>query len=344
MEITNISLNLHKEKLFGKFLSLDGLTEIAVNRPNELFTKINGVWQQHIVDISLEDCHEIGNSLASHNKDSLDDTKPILSATFESGERCQVVIPQACERDTVSITIRKPSRLQIPHQNYIDNGFYNRLLNKEETRNSDDELLELYKSHDIPKFMEKCVEYGKTMVFVGGTGSGKTTYMKTLIAYIPLNIRLVTIEDNPEIEFFGHKNYVNLFYPSESGDTQGSIVTPASLLRANFRMNPDRILLTEIRGGETWDFMKIVSSGHSGSMTSLHAETPEEAIDGIIERCYMNPECHNLPYSVLFRKVMNCIDIIASVDVTGNVRRMGDIYFKNVHRADYIQRYRNETI
>lgn len=344
MEIINKSLNQFRDKFFGEYLEIEGLTEVAVNRPNELFTKVNGVWKQHNIEMTYDDCLNVGNALASHNDDELSDIKPVLSATFETGERCQVVIPQACERDTISITIRKPSRIQIEHQSYIDNGFYNRVVNSEKTFKADDELLRLYHDKDIPRFVEKCVEYGKTIVFVGGTGSGKTTYMKTLIKYIPQHLRLVTIEDNPEIEFFNHKNYVHLFYPSESGDAKGSIVTPASLLRANFRMNPDRILLTEIRGGETWDFLKIVSSGHSGSMTSLHAATPEEAIDGIIERCYQNSECYNLPYGVLFRKVLNSIDVIISVDVTGNVRRMGDIYFKNIHRTEYMARYKNEIL
>ncbi|MBE8372184.1 Flp pilus assembly complex ATPase component TadA, partial [Leptospira borgpetersenii serovar Hardjo-bovis] len=130
--------------------------------------------------------------------DNIEDIKPGLSATLESGERCQLVVPPACERGTVSATIRKPSRVQIPHKSYIDAGFYNRVTGSEQTETHDAELIELYNTKNIPLFMEKCVEYGKTIAVAGETSTGKTTYMKMLIGYIPLDLRITTIEDNPE--------------------------------------------------------------------------------------------------------------------------------------------------
>ncbi|MSE29842.1 P-type DNA transfer ATPase VirB11, partial [Escherichia coli] len=253
MTAKNISLDRYKQRFFGDFLELPGLTEIAVNRPGELYTKINGMWEQHAVPLSYEDCYNFARCLAKHHGDNIEDIKPGLSATLESGERCQVIVPPACERDTVSVTIRKPSKIQIPHQGYIDAGFYNRVTNDEKTETHDEELIALYNARNIPLFMEKCVEYGKTLAVAGETGSGKTTFMKMLIQYIPVHLRITTIEDNPEIIFFKHRNYVHLFYPSESSDEKGSVVTPASLLRWNYRMNPDRILLTEVRGAEAWD-------------------------------------------------------------------------------------------
>lgn len=341
MSVKNLSLNHFKKKLFGDFLALEGLTEVAVNRPNEMFTKINGQWEKHTHAISLDQCMAFSTALANYNKDHVEDISPVLSATLESGERCQIVMPPACQRDTVSITIRKPSTLQIPHQSHIDSGFYSRLMGEESVEGHDAELLRLYYENDVPKFMEKCVEYGKTVIFAGGTGSGKTTLMKTLIGYIPLHLRIVTIEDNPEIHFYQHGNYVHLFYPSEGGSN--AIVTPASLLRANFRMNPDRILLTEIRGGEAWDALKIIGSGHEGLITSMHAGTAGETINGFVERCYQNPECSQLPYSVLLRKVLNSVDVIACLEANGNVRRMSELYFKPVHRQKFLEDFKNET-
>ncbi|MDK6844605.1 P-type DNA transfer ATPase VirB11 [Escherichia coli] len=337
MTATNISLDRYKQRFFGDFLELPGLTEIAVNRPDELFTKINGVWTQHAVSLSYDDCYSFARCLAKHHNDNIEDIKPGLSATLESGERCQLVVPPACERGTVSATIRKPSRVQIPHQSYIDAGFYNRVTGSEQTETHDAELIELYNTKNIPMFMEKCVEYGKTIAVAGETSTGKTTYMKMLIGYIPLDLRITTIEDNPEITFFKHKNYVHLFYPSESSDEKGSIVTPASLLRWNYRMNPDRILLTEVRGAEAWDFLKITGSGHEGSMTSIHAGSAMEAIDGFITRCYENPQCAQLPYAFMLRKVLDSLDVIVSIDLDGNIRRMNDIYFRPVHRKEYFE-------
>ncbi|ATV43321.1 P-type DNA transfer ATPase VirB11 [Pectobacterium brasiliense] len=329
MNAENLSLDFMKNQLFGEFLPLAGLTEIAINRPGEIHTKINGQWEKHDSPITLRQCHAFAKALASWNEDNIDDISPILSATLGSGERVQTIIPPACERNTVSITLRNPSFEQKTHQSWIDAGFYNRIAGKERNEGKDDELTRCYNNGDIPHFIEKAVEYGKTIFIVGETGSGKTTYMKTLLHYIPPHLRLTTIEDNPEIRFYHHANYVHLFYPADAGDE--AIITPGRLIRANYRMNPDRILLAEIRGREAWDALKIIGSGHEGLITSMHAGSPEECIEGIIDRCYENPDCKNIPFDVLLRKVLKCVDIIISVDIHGDIRRMGDIYFKPIH-------------
>ncbi|MFJ5315728.1 P-type DNA transfer ATPase VirB11 [Pectobacterium versatile] len=329
MNAENLSLDFMKNQLFGEFLPLAGLTEIAINRPGEIHTKINGRWQKHDSPVTLRQCHTFAKALASWNEDNIDDTSPILSATLGSGERVQTIIPPACERNTVSITLRNPSFEQKTHQSWIDAGFYKRIAGKERNDSKDDELIRCYNNGDIPHFIEKAVEYGKTLFIVGETGSGKTTYMKTLLHYIPPHLRLTTIEDNPEIRFYHHANYVHLFYPADAGDE--AIITPGRLIRANYRMNPDRILLAEIRGREAWDALKIIGSGHEGLITSLHAGSPEECIEGIIDRSYENPDCKNIPFDVLLRKVLKCVDIIVSVDIHGDIRRMGEIYFKPIH-------------
>ncbi|WP_338659131.1 P-type DNA transfer ATPase VirB11 [Yersinia intermedia] len=329
MNAENLSLDFMKTQLFGDYLELDGLTEIAINRPYELHTKINSRWQKHDSPVTLRQCHAFAKALASWNEDNIDDTSPILSATLGSGERVQIIIPPACERNTVSITLRNPSFEQKTHQSWIDAGFYNRIAGRERNESKDDELIRCYNNGDIPHFIEKAVEYGKTIFIVGETGSGKTTYMKTLLHYIPPHLRLTTIEDNPEIRFYCHTNYVHLFYPADAGDE--AIVTPSRLIRANYRMNPDRILLAEIRGREAWDALKIIGSGHEGLITSMHAGSPEECIEGIIDRCYENSACKNIPFDVLLRKVFKSVDIIVSVDIDGDIRRMGDIYFKRLH-------------
>lgn len=325
----NLSLEYMRDSIFGDYLAIDGLTEIAINRPGELHTKIRGQWEMHDSPVTLAQCQAFAKALAVWNDDNIDDTSPILSATLASGERCQVIIPSACERNTVSITVRKPSFEQRSHQSFIDSGFYNRMTGAEKTHSKNDELATLYNSGNIPLFMEKAVEYGKSVFIVGETGSGKTTYMKMLLDYIPKHLRLVTIEDNPELICYKHRNYVHLFYPADAGED--AIVTPARLIRSCYRMNPDRILLAELRGGEAWDCLKIIGSGHEGVLTSEHAGSPLECITGTIDRCYENAACKGMPYDVLLRKVLHCIDVIVSVDIHGDIRRVGDVYFKHLH-------------
>lgn len=339
MNTRNLSLETYVDRLFGDYLSLPGLTEIAINRPGELHTKINGEWTMHSSDVTYAQCEAFATALAVWHKDHIDETSPILSATLPDGQRCQVVFPPACEHGTISITVRIPDYFQRSHQSYIDAGFYNRVTGKEKIETKNEELARIYKSGNIPLFMEKCVEYGKVILVVGETGSGKTTYMKMLLRYIPEWLRIVTIEDNPEIKFYQHSNYVHLFYPADAGED--AIVTSDRLVRAIYRMNPDRPLLAEVRGREAWDALKLIKSGHAGFMSSLHAGTPKECVEGLIDRCYEHPACRGMPYSVLLRNVLNCVDVIVSVDIHGNVRRMGDVYFKHLHLSEMKESFAN---
>lgn len=329
--ITNISLNEFAQKIFQPFLGQEEITEIAINRPGETWYESRGIWQKYdSVDITNKLLKSFAVSLASFNETAVDDCRPILSGTLESGERIQVILPPATEKNTISVTLRKPSKNILSHESYIEQDFYSKVIVEKSGTPERDELISLYESKQIALFMERAVNYGKTIVFAGATGSGKTSYMKTLIEYIPLDCRLITIEDTSEVKFYKHKNYVHLFFPSESSNDPEAVITSATLLKACFRMKPDRILLSEIRGGETWDFVKVVNSGHGGSMTSVHAGSVAEAVEGIITRCYQNLECQNLSYSVIKNIVLSSIDIVCHITCTSGQRYLSDIYFKDV--------------
>ncbi|VFT74636.1 putative conjugal transfer protein [Klebsiella aerogenes] len=155
MNAENLSLDFMKNQLFGEFIAQDGLTEIAVNRPGELHTKIRGKWRRHEAPITLRQCYAFARALASWQDDNIDDTSPILSATLESGERIQAIIPPACERNTVSITLRKPSFGQKTHQSWIDAGFYNRVTGKEQTEGKDVELTRYYQGGIFPALWKR---------------------------------------------------------------------------------------------------------------------------------------------------------------------------------------------
>lgn len=315
--ITNISLHEFTKALFGSLLQDDEITEIAINKPGEIWFEKSGTWhKEYQQTITLKLLKMFSVALASFNSTSIDDINPIVSGTLETGERVQIVMPPAGKKDTISVTLRKPSKHIFPHSLYIENGFYDHLPNSID-------------KHKLPLLLEDSVRLGKTIIFAGATGSGKTSFMKTLIEYIPLSCRLITIEDVEEIKFFKHENYYQLFFPSESTNDPNAVVTPSSLLKSCFRMKPDRILLSEIRGGEAWDFLKIISSGHGGSMTSIHAGSVSEAIDGIVTRCFQNPEC-NLSYQLIKDMVLSTVDIICHITCKQNKRYLNDIYFKDV--------------
>ncbi|HHR6394960.1 P-type DNA transfer ATPase VirB11 [Providencia alcalifaciens] len=326
------------QQFFAEYLNgVKGLTEIAVNEPNKLFLKVKGRWEKREPKISYDDCLSFASTLADYHSDSIGDIKPVLSATLPHGERVQVVIPPACEKDKVSITIRKPSNVFITHDDIVKSGFYSRVGQSFKSEDASSDLVDLYHTGNFAAFIPECLRQGKTMVFCGGTGSGKTTFSNAVMFYIPHHLRLISIEDTDETRFRFHENHVKLYYPSEGGN---NLITSASLLRACLRMNPDRILMTEIRGAETWDFLKASSSGHSGGVTTVHEEKPEDAILGMVTRCYQNTECNNLPFNALVRKVLNNIDVIMSIKYLSDVdkRFASDIYFKDVHQNDYLAR------
>lgn len=317
---------------------VDGLTEIAVNRPGELFVKARGKWQQHETGMSFGDCMSFAGAIADyHDGGSVTPEYPLRSATLPCGERVQILIPPATERQTVSVTIRKPSGVFIDHDTFIKQGFYSRLNQGTDAGEKEDKLTAIFKQHRFEAFVPECLRQGKTMVFCAGTGAGKTTYANSLLTYIPHHLRIISIEDTDEAKFRFHPNHVKLYYPAEG---ENKVLNSASLLRSSYRMNPDRILMTEVRGAEAWDFLKGSSSGHAGNVTTVHEGSPEDAVLGLIQRCYMNPECHNLPYNIILRRVLSNIDVIMSMKYLDeeDFRYASDIYYRPVHFKEYFER------
>ncbi len=143
---------------------------------------------------------------------------------------------------------------------------------------------------------------------VGDTGSGKTTLMKTLCQDIPLSERLITIEDVRELLLPNHGNCVNLLY--SKGGQGVAAVTPADLIAASMRMRPDRVLLAELRGSEAFDFLKLLTTGHSGSITSYHAESCALALERYVLMAKEHKDAAIFDAEGLKRLVRLTIDII----------------------------------
>lgn len=242
-----------------------------------------------------------------------------MSAVLPGQERVQFVMPPAAEHGTISVTIRKPTFVRRTLEDYAAQGFFDHIrpitngLTPAEHR-----LLELKQSGDVMGFLRLAVELEKVIVVAGETGSGKTSLMKTLTGAINPNQRIITIEDVPELFLPDHPNHVHLFYPSEASEESGSIVTSASLLKSCLRMKPTRILLAELRGAETYDFVNVCASGHGGSITSLHAGTCKMAFERMALMILQNRQGRSLPYDVIQRLLKQVVDVVVHVhnDVT----------------------------
>jgi type IV secretion system protein VirB11 len=258
-------------------LDAPGVLEVCVNRPGELQVETVQGWQRvEAPAMTQERCLSLATAVATYCDQQINQERPLLSATLPSGERIQFVIPPAVTRNTVSITVRKPSDLIKRLTDFESEGLFDRIGERAALGAEDDglqpfqkQLLALKAAGRYGEFLRLAVQKHQTIVVSGKTGSGKTTFMKGLVEEVPLHERLITIQDTAELTIPHHPNVVHLFY---SKDAQGTArVTAKSLLEACLRMKPDRIFLAELRGEECFSFIRLAASGHPGSITSVHA-------------------------------------------------------------------------
>ncbi|EGL3999213.1 P-type DNA transfer ATPase VirB11 [Salmonella enterica] len=308
------SVNFHLEAV-KQWMQDDEITEVCVNRPGEVWCERQSVWETHKVDaLTFDHCLSLATATAKLAKQDISDTRPILSAVLPLGERVQIVMPPAAEHGTVSVTIRKPSFSRRTLADYEKQGFFKHIRPLSGDLSPDEaELLKLKQEGDYIGFLRRAVELEKVIVVAGETGSGKTTFMKALMQAIPTSQRIITIEDVPELFLPDHPNHVHLFYPSEAKEEENAPVTAASLLKSCLRMKPTRILLAELRGGETFDFVNVCASGHGGSITSLHAGSCDMAFERMALMMLQNRQGRTLPYNVIKRLLYQVVDIVIHV-------------------------------
>ena len=166
-------------------------------------------------------------------------------------------------------------------------------------------------NHQLQDFLIAAVKAKKNIAVVGDTGSGKTTLMKSMCQFIPGAERLVTIEDVRELMLPGHPNRVHLLYTKGRADQ--TTVTPAELIASCMRMAPSRVLLAELRGSEAWDFLKLLTTGHAGSITSWHAESCALSFERFMFMAKENPEAASLTRSELKHLALLTLDIVIHV-------------------------------
>lgn len=330
------SVNYHLTPI-RKWMDDPEITEVCVNRPGEVFCERQGRWEQHAVpELTFEHLKSLGTATAKFTNNDVSDVKPILSAILPEGERVQIVLPPACEHETVSVTIRKPSFSIRTLEDYSGQGFFDRIkpISGDLTR-AEKELLELKDAGKYMEFLRLAVQLEKVIVIAGETGSGKTTFMKGLMQEISQGQRLITIEDVPELFLPNHPNHVHLFYPSEAKDDDP--VTSAGLLKSCLRMKPNRILLAELRGGETFDFVNVCASGHGGSITSCHAGSAELTFERLALMILQNRQGRMLPYDVIRKLLYLVVDVVLHVHNDAeemNGRHITEVWFDPMKKRE----------
>ena len=188
---------------------------------------------------------------------------------------------------------------------------------------ADADLEELLDVGDVMAFLRAAVARRKTIVISGGTGSGKTTLLNAMVKEIPRSERLLVIEDAPEVRL-DHPNAVGLV--SVRGELGEAQVDADTLLAAALRLRPDRILLGELRGREAFAFMRAVNSGHPGSITTVHADSPAGALDQIALLALTSGV--DLGWDKVQAYVARVVDVVVQLDRTEGSRRLTEVLFR----------------
>jgi len=312
-------------------------TEIVINKPFEVITESDKGWTFYTCEELTESfCLQLSKLIATYSSQKLDERNPILSATLPQGERIQIVIPPATLSGHVSLTIRKPSHHNFSLEEYEEQGLFAEVHDYTgDLTDEEKQLLDFKEKKDYKEFLTLAVKSRKNIVVSGSTGSGKTTFFKTLLGLVPKDERLISIENVDELGLHStHKNTVSLFY--SAGGQGVSNVTQQNLLESGLRMKPDRLFVAElIRGDEAFYYLRNVNSGHPGSITTLHANSARLAFEQLTLFLKESKSGNTMSREDIKQLLTMTVDIIIQIKKVNGKRVVTEIYYdpelKNQH-------------
>jgi type IV secretion system protein VirB11 len=304
-------------------LARDDVTDIYVNRPGEIWVEtLGGATERHDAPaLDRATLDRLSRQIAALSHQGISREHPLLSATLPDGARVQVVAPPATRGD-LALAIRKHVSPDLSLSDYVSAGSF------AETKRGDVggrapidvELARMLDAGDVAGMLAIAVKARKNILVSGGTSTGKTTFLNALIREIPSHERLILIEDTPELHL-GHANAVGLLAArSALGEAQ---VTADSLLAASLRMRPDRIIVGELRGPEAYTFLRAVNTGHPGSMTTVHADSAERAIEQIALLVLQTGT--RLGREDVHHYVRSTVDVFVQLARTGGRRHVAEV-------------------
>jgi pilus assembly protein CpaF len=278
-------------------LADDAISEIMVNRHDEIFVESGGRLHRHAGGFSSEQAVlGVIERIVSPLGRRVDESSPMVDARLRDGSRVNAVIPPVALRGA-SLTIRKFPRYRPTMDDLMRVGALDAAMRD---------------------FLSACVIQRKNVIVAGGTGSGKTTLLNVLSNCIPDGERIVTIEDAAELRL-NHQHLVALESRPANLEGRGKIDI-RDLVRNALRMRPDRIVIGECRGGEAFDMLAAMNTGHEGSLTTLHANSPREALARLETMILMAGM--DLPLSAVREHIAASIDVIVQQARLSDGRRL----------------------
>ncbi len=277
------------------------ITEIMVNGPDSVYIERQG----HIEKVAIKfqsDEHvlQIIDRIVAPLGRRVDEASPMVDARLPDGSRVNAIIPPLALNGPV-LTVRKFAKIPITSENLLEFGTI---------------------TQEALDFTKACVQGRLNILITGGTGSGKTTTLNILSGYIPNDERIVTIENAAELQL-RQEHVVTLEMRPPNIEGKGE-VTIRDLVINSLRMRPDRIIVGEVRGGEALDMLQAMNTGHDGSMTTLHANSPRDALARLETMVLMAGA--DLPHRAIREQIASAIDLIIHQDrMRDGVRRITSI-------------------
>ena len=263
------------------------ISEIMVNADSRIFVEKNGQLTPVVgITISQQALSAAVKNIARRLGDDISEEKPILDSRLPDGSRVAAVLPP-CSIDGITLTIRKFNTRHFTMTDLIEN----RTL-----------------AADTAEFLHEKVRDRQNILISGGTGSGKTTLLNILADSIPDEERILLIEDTAELNI-RKSNLVR--FETRREQTGIPAVTVRDLLKASLRHRPDRIIVGEVRGGEAFDLLQALNTGHSGSLCTLHANSARQAVARFAD-CVLQSGIE-LPHRAIMANIGNSVDLIVHI-------------------------------
>ncbi|WP_449192188.1 ATPase, T2SS/T4P/T4SS family, partial [Thauera sp.] len=268
-----------------ELLADEAISEIMVNRHDEIFLERHGRLERHPGSFTSERAvMGIIERIVTPIGRRIDEASPMVDARLKDGSRVNAIIPPLAIKGP-ALTIRKFGRKLFSHADLVALGAM---------------------SAQMAEFLRVCVQQRRNVLISGGTGSGKTTLLNVLSNFIPDGERIITIEDAAELRL-AHANLISLEARPPNAEGRGQVAI-RDLVKNALRMRPDRIVVGECRGGEALDMLQAMNTGHDGSLTTLHANSPRDALARLETLVLMAGM--DLPLSAIREQIASAIDIV----------------------------------
>jgi type IV secretion system protein VirB11 len=318
-------------KPFHNIFSEDGVSEVMVNKPGEVWVENRGDFRlEKIPELEFDHLIGLGRLIAQSTEQTVSEERPLLSATLPNGYRIQVVFPPAVESGNVAMSIRKGSQVQLTLEDYEKMGAFSETKTAAFKDENDVILNDYLRQNKIKDCIIHAVRCKKNIIISGGTSTGKTTFTNAAMLSIPESERLITVEDAREVMLPNHKNRLHLL--SSKGGQGRANVNTQDLIEACLRLRPDRIIVGEIRGAEAFSFLRAINTGHPGSISTVHADTPSMAIEQL--KLMVMQAGLGMPPEEVKKYILAVVDLVIQLKRGKQGRRyISEIYFKGAQNG-----------